>query len=391
MDLPKLASVDTCTGCMACLDSCHQNAISQVKGEDGHLYIKVDADKCIGCKKCEHICQKMHDGTYANNKKTSKPYAVYSENERLYQHATSGGIFAAIAQWMLCHGGVVYGASYSDGIYVQHRRIDSLNNLYLLQGSKYLESNLRGVYKAMADDLKDGKKVLFSGVGCQVAGVLSYFEHHKFLANLYTCDIVCGGVPSSLLIEAYAEHTKDFQGIHHFRDKVKYEFAYWNINGEVIIHKKALPISGFESLLTNRYACYHCEYVGLHRQSDWTIGDYWGDSLKDKHRSVCICHNDRAQSIIHYIENVSLEDIDWNFVVCNPRIVNGIIPFANRFERKHIGYIFKHFSYRVISKIYGTEISKVDVVWFLYKIYKYLRFKKYFKASIKKAQNIINQ
>lgn len=33
---------------------------------------------------------------------------------------------------------------------------------------------------------------------------------------------------------------------------------------------------GFCSELTNRYSCYNCQYNGISRKVDFTIGDLWG-------------------------------------------------------------------------------------------------------------------
>lgn len=386
---PSLATETTCVGCMACVDICQHNAISQVKGDDGHWYVVVDTETCVGCKLCENVCKRIHAGTYSSNEKISKPYAICSTDLSVYNRATSGGVFGMLAKWILCQGGIVYGAAYTDGIHIKHKRIESIAELFLLQGSKYLESNMNGIFKSIATDLKDGKIVLFSGVGCQVAAVLAYFGNNKYAANLYTCDIICGGVPSSLLIESYAKNTPGFSKVHHFRNKEKYEFAYLQQDGDIVLHKKALPISGFESLLTNRYSCYNCLFTGLHRKSDWTIGDYWGDSLAFKTRSVCVCHNERANQILNNLDSISKEAIGWDFIISNPRIVNGKVSFENRLERRYLGYIFNHFSYNTICKIYGSEVNRTDVFWYIYKVYKYLRFICHFNVRKKEVKKIL--
>ena len=53
MKLPKLADKYLCTGCLACVDVCPSSAITDTKGYDGHIYVHVDINKCIGCLKCE--------------------------------------------------------------------------------------------------------------------------------------------------------------------------------------------------------------------------------------------------------------------------------------------------------------------------------------------------
>ena len=390
MRLPKLADHTTCTGCLACQDACAKQAIGLVKGDDGHIYVKVDADKCVGCLRCENICSTIHTNGYGNNTKESVPLAIYNTDKAYYEKATSGGFFPALASSFIRQGGIVYGAAYTkDGVHVAHQRISTLAEIGLLQGSKYEQSNLQGIYKSINDDLKHDTKVLFIGTGCQVAGVLSYFRNHSKKESLYTADLVCGGVPSSLLIESFAKNTPDFDHVSSFRQKAKYLFSYVNREGTEIVCRKALPLDGFKSCLTNRYSCYDCEFVGLHRQSDWTIGDLWGDN-SGKVRSLCLCHSARALTIVEQLENVEADRINWNFVEHNPRLVNGVAAFGNRIERKHIGFFFKKLPYSMVCKIYGSDVKKTDILWFLYKIYKYIRFKRYFSKSKQIAQKVLN-
>lgn len=390
MRLPSLANKEICTGCLACLDACNKQAISMHYGDDGHIYVSVDSDKCVGCLRCEKICTDMHSGHYGNNDKTSLPLAAYNKKQEFYDKATSGGVFPTLADAFIKNGGVVYGAAYTDGIHVAHKRICKAEEIQLLQGSKYIQSNLQGIYRQIDNDLKSGIKTLFVGTGCQVASVLSYFSHHRNASLLYTIDLVCGGVPSLLLLESFAKNHDDFSKVGAFRNKERYVFSYVKKDGDVVICHKALPLDGFKSCLTNRYSCYDCEFTGLHRKSDWTIGDYWGDKSGIT-RSLCLCHTERARQIIADAQDVESETIDWQFAVNNPRLVNGKAPFDNRIERKTMGWAFKHLSYKTLVKIYGSEVKKHDVLWFLYKIYKYIRFKRYFTRSKRIVYNVVKQ
>ena len=73
--------------------------------------------------------------------------------------------------------------------------------MHKLQGSKYVQSDLSGIYSRVKSELKSGRNVLFSGTGCQVAGLRSFLG--KDFDNLITVDIVCHGVPSPKLFEKY--------------------------------------------------------------------------------------------------------------------------------------------------------------------------------------------
>ena len=216
MKYPKLADIKTCTACLACVDACAKQAISLKVGEDGHFYVMTDETKCIGCLRCESICTNIHQRRYGDNNKVSAPFAIYNKEKNFYEKATSGGIFPALASYFIFHCGVVYGAAYTDGIHVAHRRISKIDEIEALQGSKYEQSNMLGIYKSIAEDLKKDLKVLFVGTGCQVAGILSYFNNHRKKSLIYTADLVCGGVPSSLLIESFAKNTPQFAAVNSY-------------------------------------------------------------------------------------------------------------------------------------------------------------------------------
>ena len=73
-------------------------------------------------------------------------------------------------------------------------------DIYLLQGSKYIQSRTDGIYKQVKADLKEGRKVLFSGTSCQVASLKRFVGDAP---NLYTIDLVCHGVPKEKLFQDY--------------------------------------------------------------------------------------------------------------------------------------------------------------------------------------------
>lgn len=377
MKIPQLADMKSCTGCLGCIDICPQNAIVKTKGSDGHVYVTVDDTLCVGCLKCERFCKKLHNGTYADNSTTSASFVAKNTNEDLYLKATSGGVFPAVAEYVINQGGSVYGAAWEEnGRSVRHVRIEKVEDIRLLQGSKYVQSDTSYIYKKVMDDLHFGKMVLFTGTGCQVAAVLDYCKKSSNNHLLYTMDLVCGGVPSSLLMDRFVDNANpSFSKVVHFRVKENYRFAYEDTSGNIVKCKKALPLDGFKSSLTSRYSCYECSFAGLHRKSDWTIGDYWGDKEGKGCRSLVLCHTDRAKRIIKHLEGIETEKMDnWSFVYNNPRIVS--FPFMKgRMERKMLAWNFQHLSYKTLCKIYASDTKPWDILWMIYKVYRLLRYK----------------
>lgn len=99
--------------------------------------------------------------------------------------------------------GVVFGVAFDEELNPVHIAVKDINLLYKLQGSKYVQSSIGDSYKEVKKYLAEGKKVLFSGTPCQVAGLKGYLM--KPYENLITIDIICHGVPSSKFFKDYIE------------------------------------------------------------------------------------------------------------------------------------------------------------------------------------------
>lgn len=371
MPIIQLASIHECSGCMACVDSCPTQSIKPLVAKDGHLYVNIDHDTCIGCHLCEKTCPAVNQSTYATlHFSGSTPYATYATQEKLRKEASSGGTFAAIAHHILSLGGVVFGAELHNNR-VRHIAIEKPEDIARLQGSKYMQSNTAGIYKAVKKELDNNRIVLFSGTGCQVAGLLSFIKNHRNIHNLFTIDIICGGVPSSLLVESYIKNNTHISQVAAFRDKAHYTFSYIDKHNEKIKahpQQRALPLYGYTSGLTNRYSCNDCHFVGAHRNSNITIGDFWHDTHSEVHRSIAICHNEAGLKLLQAAQ-LHCEAVRWEqFLPYNPRLVYGKSPYSHRPERIYLEHIFARYSYKTIEKIYATKVKSYDIVWLLYKI-----------------------
>lgn len=388
---PKLASQYDCTDCMACVAVCYQNALQPILFADGHEYIKLDESKCVGCKQCENVCIKSRENYGNNDLNASKIYAAWSENQNDRKNATSGGVFGALAKYVLKKGGIVIGASL-EGRECKHIMISTEDEIWKLQGSKYMASSMEGVYSIIEQHIDDGL-VLFSGVGCQCAGVLSYFERHKNRNNLYTVDLICGGIPSKILIDKFYEHFSNVDNIISFREKDKYLLKV-SENGRIkTIQEKSLPLHGFNCGLTNRYSCYHCQFACAHRRTDITIGDLWNYAyMKDEHAkgiSTVLIHTEKGNRIINSA-NIILNKISWNDCIkfCK-RIVYGETPIFK--PRIKLVENASKMSYSTFKKLYCMDIRLGDVGLFMFRAYRYvvlhlysIKFKYYIKCLEKK-------
>ena len=197
-------SPEECCGCEACSQKCPHKAIDMKYGIDGALYPVINVEKCTNCYLCTSVCQYLHIPELNTTKYT---YAASLINEDFLIRSSSGGAFYALALYIVNKGGTVYGSAMCEDestIYAKHIRVDNEDELCKLQGSKYVQSIIGDVYKDVYKDLQSNRLVLFSGTPCQVAGLKLYLGHDY--NTLLTVDIVCHGVPGTLVFQKYMKN-----------------------------------------------------------------------------------------------------------------------------------------------------------------------------------------
>lgn len=348
--MPNLADHNNCTGCMLCGDVCPRNAIV-FKISNGFYIPFVDNDRCTECKLCEKYCPELNLVKFSNSNKLYKPYACQYTNKEILKKSSSGGAFMGIAHQFIDEAVAsgskwcVAGATLSNNK-VRHVLINSYYDLSLLQGTKYLASNLNEIYKTILDKLKNNINVLFSGLPCHVNALNLYLNNKKYKGKLLTCDLICNGVPSFDLLDICLGKEKN---IISFRDKID----GWNHNIHLTysssnsIHREDLSTNFLLQAICNNYlmrpSCYNCRYCNVIRTSDFTIGDFWGvtdsiENIKDG-ISLVIPHNDKAVQLLKSNNRLKKNEIGWEKCLpFNPRIYNG-----KRHISKTIPYFIKRF------------------------------------------------
>lgn len=382
--LPQLASHFECTGCLACVDACiNHHAITYGLRDDGHWYPNVDTSKCIGCHLCERACPVVSKLPYSESNSSSY-FAVWCRDMALRQKSATAGAFVAIATWTLDNGGIVVGAAVDGVCDVKHIVVDNKNELFRVQGSKYTQSNTYGIYSKVFELLKAGRLVLFSGTGCQVAGLYSYIGKRRHNGRLITVDLICGGVPSKHLINKFIENEPyKVKKVLSFRTKdsgwkpkgFQYNLKTEDENGIIYdyTNKRNLIIDGFCSEMTNRYSCYQCQFAGENRMSDYTIGDLWGtNEFPEQHYngvSLLIAHSEDAILLLDemkdYIEVHPTDRnkaLDVNFRIAKTDSKRYFMP-----ERMFMSWIMKNCSYSILKKIYASDYGNSSP-WMLLKI-----------------------
>lgn len=265
-----------CTGCFSCVQACPAGCLSIEESSEGFLQPVLSSKICIGCGKCLRKCHLSLDVP----RRKPSGYVVLLKDARLRKVSASGGAFAGFAEYWLESGGVVYGAAFNERWHLSHQRITRKEELAKLQGSKYIQSDLAGVFGRIERDLLDNKRVLFCGTPCQVAGLLAYLNGGH--PALLTIDLICHGVPSPGIWRRHVEvlelnkgHIDDVT----FRSKPYYETSSYSLTLEIKGKKSrvrafrdtyyALFLSG----ISFRESCYVCPYASMKRPGDITLGD----------------------------------------------------------------------------------------------------------------------
>ena len=363
-----------CTGCMACLNKCPNNAIDVVYNEAGFYIPRINEEKCTNCGLCNLVCPQNKTA-----KTKEEPKVCYSimANDEIRKNSASGGLFAVIAEEYLKNGGYVCGAAFTDDFrQVNHIIIDKKQDLIKLQNSQYVQSNIGGVFSEIKKLLDNNKEVLFGGTPCQVAGLDSFLG--KNYDNLLTLDLVCHGIPSPQVWEKYINEIADGKIVRtlSFRNKLK----RWGSPYELIIDfqnntKFKEPCfsniyyrSFFEHLILNE-SCYNCKYSNLQRPADITIGDFWGinnyDSSLDDGlgTSLAIANSSKGKSIIQKLKNSfkTFQEIPIQYALNNnPRLsVSSERNLKNKdfVEKLNLSSITKNLKTNLIPKYDGIILN----------------------------------
>ena len=321
--MPELASKSQCTGCTACVSICPCHCIKMQKDDAGFLFPEmIERSACIGCGACEQVCSVLADEGF-DGELSTVAYAAFSKNNLLRMGSSSGGFFSELADAVLQSGGLVYGVGYDAEGTVKHICVGNQKELGKLRGAKYSQSILGDSFQTLKKQLDSGRKVLFSGTPCQVAGLQSFLK--RDYDNLICVDFVCHGVPSPMVWEKYIKYRaqNDNGGVTashiNLRNKEsgwsKYsysvEFTYSD-NNRYLCENSADPfIRLFVGDYILRESCSDCRFKGLsYDKSVVTV-----KTKLQKENAETISYNASASTskdVEHYQNNTENNLIDGN-------------------------------------------------------------------------------
>ena len=195
-----------CCGCTACTSICGSNAIAMQTDKEGFLYPHINNECCTECNLCEKVCPIIYRDRQKNVKLPLNVYALHHKDINIWYKSSSGGAFTALAEECLKMKGIVYGATLTKDFVVVHRGEQTAKGILNFRGSKYVQSDIQGIYNDIRHQLRNGRQVIFSGTPCQVEGLKCFLI--KKYDNLTTIDILCHGVPSPQIFADYIQYIK---------------------------------------------------------------------------------------------------------------------------------------------------------------------------------------
>lgn len=306
-----------CCGCTACANSCPVGAIVMNPNEEGFMMPNVDKNVCIDCGRCDKVCPYLNSG--ANKEditldsfREKKQYLYFSESERRKESASGGFVYDAMAT-CLDEGGVVCGCVWDNDMRAVHLVSDKREDLYRMQSSKYVQSDMGGCYKEIKDALNKGRNVVFCGTPCQTAGLRNFIGKNKNVDNLTSICLICHGVPSPGVWKRWVGVTESkYQGSLvdvNMRDKSYKGYSTSYVRYKFLEKKGRLRdphtsqrsryvgmptfladyyIFLFSDNLYLRNSCYNCRYKAEHNGADIIVGDFYA-SIKEAGKYGCSC------------------------------------------------------------------------------------------------------
>lgn len=386
---------ERCYGCGVCSNVCPKNAITMVKNKEGFVMPVIDNGLCVQCglckKKCIHL-NKVESNSNINIEE-SFCYMAYLKKNQILRSA-SGGTFYGIAEKALEHGYEICGCIWSNEQRAVHVFANTKDTLKKMQGSKYVQSDLQNSFIEVKNKLAEGKKVLFSGTPCQVAGLHSLVGYRE---NLLTIALICEGTPSPLVFEKWKKYLENrynakMTGVK-LRKKGRYGWKspsteYTFENGkklEQLAFHMDIYMYNFICGLFMRNSCFNCEYKGNNITADIIIGDCWcADSVdiaenNNRGISAVIVRTEKGNKLIDMIKRdfvvkpLSVEKV----VTKNEPLLNPIKRNENR--NLFFEYLQDHSLIESIQKYGYYKTKKMRLYALLYHLHIFGLIKKYFK------------
>ena len=310
--------------------------------EEGFLYPYVDQENCVECGLCEQVCPIIHQD---EPRKPLTVYAAINPNEEIRRESSSGGIFTMLAESILDEGGVVFGVRFNEQWEVVHDYTETKEGLTSFRGSKYVQSNVGKTYQQTKYFLSQGRKVMYTGTPCQIAGLKQFLG--KEYDSLLMVDVACHGVPSPLVWRDYLRSVTSNKVGQITSVKFREKSTGWKnysvkICGQDEIlfvnepYRQNLFMQIFLKDFCLRPSCHTCPAKSGKSGSDLTIADYWGINRilphmdDDKGTNLVIIHTNKGNMAYSELSINSMESTYEQAIRFNPAIEESCVEPKER-------------------------------------------------------------
>lgn len=354
--MPKTAIctlADACCGCGACSAACPKGCISMERDHLGFSHPIVNAEICIDCGACEQACPAIAERSVDQLQSASW---AKSDSLELLDRSSSGGIFGLLARKVLSEGGVVCGAAFDEGCRtVRHVLVGNETGLDAVMRSKYVQSSIgKEVYRGVRNAIRSGRRVLFIGTACQVAGMRGYLGKLVESDLFLSVDVICHGVPSPELWSRWIDYRGEAFGSDvcdvNMRSKttgwLSYSAAYKHAaekdhagDTESRVFGEDWYMKAFLANASLRSSCLACP-AKRSSGADITLGDFWGfqnihpEVDCSKGVSAVLCNSKKGERAFKAISRITLNGsatLD-EVVAGNPSLIRSVSPHPMRDE-----------------------------------------------------------
>lgn len=252
-----------------------------------------------------------------------KVYA-FQNNKKNLQKATSGGAFIALVdaflERYLGQKTYIYGVTYDRNLNVRYEVANTLEKCEKFSGSKYVRSDISGVYNRIRENLANDGAVLFTGTPCHVAALQNFlYRHNTNQKNLVCIDLICHGTPQPIYWRAYRDWLEkkykstliDFKFRTHEEGVSEYASLAKFKNGKIYMNIPETQI--YNRMFLRHYlfseGCFKCKFANLNRRGDVTIGDFWGIDLVmpqypyTKNVSEILVNSEKGEQLVQILIN----------------------------------------------------------------------------------------
>ena len=187
-------------------------------------------------------------------------YATWQKDRKERKYSASGGIAFGFYKRWIQNAGIVYGAAFNEKGILTQQKAETLEEARKFRGSKYVQSYNGFSYSEIGKELKKGKKVLFIGTPCQIAGLKAYLG--KASDALVTIDLICHGTPPMSYLEEYIKEIAGAEKVDRvsFRGEKDYHMVFYSQDRVVYSQRfrKDLYYTAYLQGIIHRENCYKC-------------------------------------------------------------------------------------------------------------------------------------